>query len=290
MLSMSSTPNPLLATAFSSSSNKSSTQEATVINSASSLNGHGTVNLKHLNHCFKKLVSNAAPGVLFKKNLLEKSCWGGTCSAQSLNFSTLFMNPKYAHLGIKERFITVAKECTTSSLELRTKQAALNAITEDKANPSKDFDRAKVESIVALNDFKVVYASDPIRHKDGEISLEDFKKTVIKLPEGLYFTRLLATCDNHKKEAYGHSVLFLNSKEGCFFWDPMGNSYHLDDKKVIEQLYEIIGGTNSRWGLENPRFYKIIPNHLAVQTKPCSLLNRVQKVFKRGIRPLRTPS
>lgn len=259
MLSLSSTPNPLLASSLSQLKLGQKIKKTQVINSSCSDNGHGLVDLELRNSYFKKLVDNAAIGVLFKEDLLEKSCWGGTCSAQSLHFAHLFMNPKLAFMSLKERFAFVASKCTVSSLDCRAQQAALNAITEDKENPSSDFNRAKVESIVALKDFKVVYASDSIPSKEGEISYEDFENTVIKLPEGLYFTRILATTNNHKKEAYGHSVLFLNTQEGCFFWDPMGNSYQLADKEVIRQLYEIIGGTNSRWGLDDPRFYKIVP-------------------------------
>lgn len=229
---------------------------------ASSAWGHGAVKKEETLPLLKKLQSHAAKGVLFTENLLQENCWGGTCSAQSLNFAERFNYSKGNDLH--ERVCNAAEQCTESSLALRTEQAALNAITKDVNIKTPDFSRAKVESIVALRDYKVDYASDSIPTNNfGKIDFNDFAHTVEQLPEGIFFIRILSKNSNHKEESYGHSVLFLNFAEGHYFWDPMGGLVQLADFEVTKELYNIVGGTSSRWGLEDPRFYRITKKGLS---------------------------
>lgn len=271
MLSTTTQPNPLLLepkkTPF--------IPNTSIINEASSEGGHGVVNIPQRNLYFDKLQKNAATGVKFSVQFLLKTCFGGTCSAQSLNFADTFFNAPVEKKELADRFFWVTEQCKKSSLELRTQQAALNAITKDPEIEVKDFERAKVESIVALRDFDVVYASSPLKNDNGKIEFEDFAQEIKKLPEGLYFTRLLCKTNNHKLESFGHSVIFLNSSKGCYFWDPSCASYQLADHEVVKELYDRIGGTSSRWGLEAPRFYKIIPKNKPVDEKAESIKTSV---------------
>ncbi len=224
---------------------------------ASSAWGHGAVKREETLPLLKKLQIHAAPGVLFKENLLENNCFGGTCSAQSLNFVERFTYSK--ETDFHQRIFKAAEKCIESGPVLRAEQAALNAITKDANVKTSDFCRAKVESIVALKDYKVDFASDSIpANTFGKIEFNDFAHTVEQLPEGVFFIRILNKDSNHKEEGYGHSVLFLNFSEGHYFWDPMGGLTQFADFEVKKQLYIAVGGTSSRWGLEDPRFYRII--------------------------------
>lgn len=279
MLSIAKCPNPLLFCPSSGPKIKTTLS----INSATSENGHGAVDIQKRNQYFSKLVKSAAKGVTFNSKYLETSCFGGTCSAQSLNFAKLFFTSPTYLKSLAEKVHWVANQCQKSSIDLRTQQAALNAITFDPNTRVKDPNRAKVESIVALQDFVVVHASDSIREENGQVNFNDFKKTVESLPEGFYFTRILHKRNNHKGESYGHSVVFINSLDGCYFWDPMGQCYQFADETAIKDLYDRIGGTRSRWALEDPRFYKIMPKELfakvkqeAEESEPPSLLNRIR--------------
>lgn len=256
--------------------------------SSSSTDGHGAVNLKLRDLHFEKLQKKAAPGVAFSEQYLSNVCYGGTCSAQTLNFANTFFNQLKEGLSTDQAFKVAAKKHKTSSLEIRTEQAALNAITEDKNTYTSDFQKAKVESIVALKDFKVLYDTKEISTEGDTTSIfNQFKQEIEKMPEGVFFVRILYPFSNHKKEAYGHSVFYVHDKDRHYFWDPMGPAYQLSDANVIKELFTIMKQEYSRWGVSKPRFYKILPEELVIdEPTENSNLSFTQRLLEKTIHKL----
>lgn len=238
---------------------------AKLLVSASSEGGHGKVIKERALEYFQKLKNNAAPGVKFDLQYLEDSCYGGTCSAQSLDFADKFVNSPT--LSLRERDIRVAQSCQVSSLELRTQQVALNAIALDETTPVDDPAYAKVASIVALRDFEIDHVPglhegvQEIAAQKGlfseEIIKEHFFQIIEKMPEGLYFCRLLCNADNYKGEHFGHSTIFIKGQQQYFIWDPMEGLLEVSKNKFAESTYESYKDIADRWLLDAPRYYRI---------------------------------
>ena len=244
----------------------------------SSAEGHGPVIKELAQECLLKLQKNAAPGVKFDKFRLEDSCWGGTCSAQSLNFADLIVGSSVKPLS--QKVISIAKQNTTSSLNLRTQQAALNAIAKDESTSERDFSRAKVESIVALRDFKVDFASEPLKlnvesieqviknlinknrnaeDKEEELRIyQSFHSVVSKLPDGMYFTRMLCDAENYKMEYFGHSLIYIKDASGHYLFDPAKGLHEISIKNWQAQLFKLFYESSAQWLIGTPRFYRIV--------------------------------
>lgn len=247
-------------------------KETKKLTDATNQNGDGPVDELLVEKYFNKLQANAAPGVTFKADYLENYCLGGTCSAKVLSFANDFFNSPEANLH--EKVIKAAENHITSSYKLRTQQAALNTISKDDKNSAKDFSRAKVESIVALEDFVVEEASKPIPSVDynfddiyfglpsietvPSMPLESFEEVFDQLKDGFYFCRMLSSGNNSKEEYYGHSVAFIKNAEGNYFWDSTGGLVQIADFEVKKKSYDLFNELMDKWGLDvPPRFYRL---------------------------------
>ncbi|MCH9633793.1 MAG: hypothetical protein S4CHLAM7_05260 [Chlamydiae bacterium] len=254
-------------------------KETKWLKNASSKNGHGEINMDYAKDCLKKIQKAASPGVSFHADRLEKVCYGGTCSTQSLNFIEKFLSSK--ENDFHEKVIESADQCVESSLILRTEQAALNTIIKDPSIPSEDFSKAKVESILGLKSYNISYASEPINDNlSKDLTYKAFEERVTKLPEGIYFVRMLRPTDNEKEEIYGHSVVFLNFDEGHYFWNPMGGLTQIASQDVVKSLYNCIERDQKRFLLKNPRFYRIS------QEQP-SIVHQINKLCQSSLNYLK---
>lgn len=237
----------------------------------SSDEGHGPVIEDLAQESLLKLQERAASGVKFDKFRLENSCWGGTCSAQSLNFADLVAGSNIRPLH--QRVVSVAQQNTTSSLKLRTQQAALNAIAKDESVPVRDFSRAKIESIVAFRDFKVDFASksleeivrdtidDSMDLDEAELDLciyQTFHSVVNKLPDGMYFTRMLCNADNYKEEFFGHSLVYVKDENSHYLFDPSDGLHKITNANWQAELFKLFSDISGQWMLSYPRFYHIV--------------------------------
>ncbi len=246
----------------------------------------------------KKLQKSAANGVKFERGRLESSCYGGTCSAQSLRFADDVATSTTKPLH--KRVLQVASNSKVADIDHRTDQVALNAISMDTSKSVDDFSKAKVESIVALRNFQVLSSTSSLEEllnnksiemsDDSEVNLyRAFKKVVSHLSEGIYFSRLLYSADNHKKEEFGHSIIFIKSQEGNFLWDPADGLYEIPAKELTSTLFKIYRDVTGRWMLELPRFYKIAKKETElsslqmVEKLPSYAASAASKVYSRII-------
>lgn len=247
-------------------------KETKKLTDATNENGVGPVDELIVKKYFNKLQANAAPGVAFKAEYISNYCSGGTCSAKVLSFANDFFNSKAANLH--ERVLNAAERHITSSHILRTQQAALNTISKDEKSLAKDFSRAKVESIVALEDFVVEEASKPIPKIEynfdenlfglsaiemlPNMSFENFEEVFDQLKDGFYFCRMLASSDNFKDEYYGHSVAFIKHADGNYLWDSTGGLIQIADYELKKKSYDLFNELMDKWGLDiPPRFYRL---------------------------------
>ncbi len=204
----------------------------------------------------QKIQQNREPGVYFNRNSLVNYLYGGTCTAMVLGFIEDFLNSKGADL--QKRLITTMKNYTISGEVFRAQQIAFNTIEQSHFTQSSDFKRAKVQSLANFKNFKIDYASTDMELDDILKNPEKFEQEIEKLPEGIYFLRILRPSDNHKKEHWGHSTVFLRDKiEGDYFYDPNYGLTEIADgetAKFFKEHFEIL---NDVWLVNNPRFYRI---------------------------------
>ncbi len=238
----------------------SSIRSTRQVAAGSMMDGHGPVNVSLVNRLMEDLNQKAPSGVFFDPKHLEYQLDGGVCSAHSISLIKDLLSSKEPSLH--KRVIKCAQKYRTSSTTLRTHQAALNAISKVE-DPPEDFMKAKIEALVALHDLQIDYASaDNVFIKNNyysssEVDKADFYKAVEKLPEGIFLVRAISKEDNHMGEHYGHSMAFINSSEGQYFFDPSSGCTQIASSEVKKKLYDYVAGQCSTWGLNYPRFYRL---------------------------------
>ncbi len=238
----------------------SSIRHTRQVTAGSMMDGYGPVNVPLVNRLMEDLNQKAPSGIFFDPKHLEYQLSGGVCSAHSISFikDLLSSNEPSFH----KRVIKCAQNYSTSSTTLRTHQAALNAISKVE-DPPEDFMKAKIEALVALHNLEIDYASadnvfiNSQQYSDSGVDKSDFYNAVEKLPEGIFLIRAISKEDNHRGECYGHSMAFINSKDGQYFFDPSYGCTQIASGEVKKKLYDCVAGQCSTWGLNYPRFYRL---------------------------------
>lgn len=173
----------------------------------------GSCNPEKVKETFEKLNQRVSPHVSFDRHRLDPDqITGGTCSAMSLACADEVFQARCI-----ERQSTscieeiVRKKFSKSGQSFRDVQAAFNAITvHPEAAGSMDprkLIREKMAALSSLYQFQIV-------------SECDITNTAQKLADGIYLGRAISSANNHKKEYFGHTIMFFKIGEEGVLYNP----------------------------------------------------------------------
>jgi hypothetical protein len=204
----------------------------------------GEVSVARVACLCQELNERKAEGIYFNPEHIRSVLVGGTCSAMSLAFARLYLS------GCIDPELFVE-----SSEQMRELQAAYNTI-EVFPKLSGDIRLKKVESLLAYFYLKVIWASPimDIRHSRGKDLLA---KLLPSFQEGVYLIRVLKPSDNRRLEECGHSIIYIQTKEETFLYDP--NNGFLQFQSPEKELTPIFEENYREYGVYEVRFYQIEP-------------------------------
>lgn len=216
----------------------------------------GPTHYQEMMKTFRKIQNSEEPGVHFNQARLVNYLYGGTCTAMALGFIEDYLQS--SEKDLQQRLINTMTNYTISGETYRAQQIAFNTI-ERKEDPScEDFKRAKVQSLVNFKDLEIDYASQDMQLDDILAHPEMFKNEIEKLPEGIYFLRILRPSKNYKLEHWGHSTVYIKNKlQGDYFYDPNYGLTEIAEGETTAFFEKHLKELNDVWLVSNPRFYHI---------------------------------
>ncbi len=237
----------------------------------------GSVTEAAVKQVFSKISSQKERGVTFKKEYICSTLRGGACSALAFNFIKNYIGRTEEHpFWRKKRVIKdISHEASQGArLEHRIQQAAFNCIAQDPSTQTSDFTRAKMQSLANFYDLRIIKASEEFK-----VSSEEHTSRVIDpLANGIYLVRMLLPSDNEKKEAFGHSMVYIQSDQSSFFYDPSRRVKELNDDNQSKQIHQFLMENHSNYGLKTARFYQVIPNNASSRQK--FVLKSIKTIIK----------
>ncbi len=222
---------------------------------------NGPVDSGRVYSILHKLSSAAPNGIHFNQASFNPYLDGGTCTAMSLEFLSLYLKR-----GNQEDLLDqVTKTLSFSSKELRNRQRAYNMIEVDRdllsqpcqEGTSFDYSKNKIQAIANYHDLKIDYASEELDLKiSGSNHL--FDQLMEKLPQGAFLIRVLKPANNSKMEEFGHSLAYIQDGKTGLLYDPNKGLRQLDPDKKNQVLYRLINiNVVEEFDASRLRFYRL---------------------------------
>lgn len=218
-----------------------------------------------------ELVRKKQPkGIRYNPQKISAFVEGGNCTALSLDFiekyfAMLKQLPLEGEVEPKlfdKKMTAVGKLYKRGGndvgrlVEFRSRQAAFNCIEVDKNERGVDFSRAKVESLANFHDFRIGHDSGGFDIvKDARSKL---KMQLKQMPEGAYLLRVNKPMDNEKLEEYGHSMVFVRSQHGDYFYDPNLGTEKIE-KHTASRIFWHLRRNWNKYEVSEARFYQMTP-------------------------------
>lgn len=216
----------------------------------------GMVTIEKVQAIREKLTARAPLGIEFNASKIDSFVFGGTCSAMSLAFIKNYFAAVEKHLNIKESLLSLEPLLKTSCLKMRNRQLAFNTIEVVKSIPRLDYAKEKVESLARYYGFHITFASEMVDTQSDNY-LEQLKSTLASMPEGVYFVRILKPSENEKLEERGHSMVYIRSSQGSYYYDPNNGAMDLSDQNHAEIIAKSFAFCYSIFGVTQARFYQL---------------------------------
>lgn len=224
---------------------------------------NGSVEIGKAGSIVERLQAFNPFGILFNSRKITSELLGGTCSAMSLEFIDLYFSQRKDCCGrlemLRDRLAELGKNFSTSSEEMRNRQAAYNTIEvrpECRQNSGMDHSLNKVQALANYHLLKINRCLPEIDvdklEKEGKFS-EELKK----LGDGVFFIRILKPADNEKLEEDGHSLVYVRERGLGFFYDP---NYGLRDLPSAEHSRILLEGfkiCHQYFGVSRASFYRV---------------------------------
>lgn len=229
----------------------------------------GPVSISRATSMLAKLHALRPRCIQFNPIKIVSSLKGGTCSAMSLEFLDTYFKAKrisiekYNHRFDKllDLMIKVGQNFSSSSEEMRNRQAAFNAIEIDLEHPLleiTDYSKNKVQSLANYHSLITDYSSleIDIDQFDSESRLSHELAT---LPEGAFFVRILKPANNEKLEEHGHSLVYIKENGLSLFYDPNYGLKNLSSLEHSKTLFEGFKKCLQSFGVSKATFYRMQP-------------------------------
>jgi len=219
---------------------------------------NGVVDQEFAWEIFTRLNQTKCPGIEFKKKHLVEFLIEGTCTAMAVEFARAILAVK--SIGrpddIFKSLGTIGSFFETSSLQMRSKQAAFNTIEVDRQLKNIDFSKNKVQSLLNLYEIQIDHCSDEFDLSKTRHS-KAFNRWVKSLPDGIFFLRVLESAENYKLEAKGHSLIYINLKGRRMLYDPLFGLVEFDKQASPDLFFNQLKELSADWNLDVARFYRI---------------------------------
>lgn len=212
---------------------------------------NGTIN-SEASRKIAETLNGVVEGICFDATKVEDTVVGGTCTAMSLAFLQSYFTENDSSESCIARLIKVGENFKTSSHEMRTRQAAYNTI---RVVPgTENALQKKVQALALHLGFQMAYASAEVYFASQEMS-----SIMADLPQGAFLIRMIKPTQNEKLEEYGHSLVYIKTKNSHFFYDPSKGLQQLasQKKKHLEELYYQLNSWFEDYGLTKIGFYQL---------------------------------
>jgi len=218
----------------------------------------GSFSVEKADIIWQKLQKDPAPGISFDRAIVHNAkSIIGTCTAMSLEFASTYF--RLREEGVSEALLdklrSLEEGFKESSEEMRSRQIAFSSITVDPT-AAIDISKSKIESCVKCHDFSIDYCSDEIDITSG---IDILRQEIERLPQGVYFVRMLKPKINHKMEERGHSMIYVHEKDLTFFYDNNQGLENITPVSAVGTLLERLSGLHQEWDIPNVRFYRLQP-------------------------------
>jgi hypothetical protein len=224
----------------------------------------GPVNLEIAKRYIEKLNQNH-PYVKFNPLRLKDQMSLGSCTAQSFKLLNNYFKLKYQHISDIEGEIRRFQKVKNCSEKTRYKQAAFNTIELIQHEDCKNTSKAKIEGLIA-GKFNLGIALNGFDLET--LTQSEFEKILKSLPEGTFLFRAIKPDDNHKMEAWGHSLIYINEDPISLFYDPNFGALDLKKSNPAKAIYDCLKFNREYYKLSELSIYHLSPNdHLVNSLK-----------------------
>lgn len=224
----------------------------------------GQVSIAKVESIRAKLEAHRSIGIGFNQAKIVSSLKGGTCTAMSLEFLDLYFQTKKINLQqpdaqsemLVNHLMQLGAKFSSSSQEMRDRQAAYNTIEVESTDSTIDYSRNKVQSLANYHSLMIDYSSSEVDiHKlDDAISQE-----IDALPEGAFFIRILKPANNEKLEEDGHSLAYIKEHGLGLFYDPNFGIVNLTPGEHSKILFAGFKICFCLFQVSKARFYRLQP-------------------------------
>ena len=223
---------------------------------------NGNVSTSDVQSIVDRLNQNSLKDIRFNQDKVTNTVTGGTCTAMALEFLHSYFQIKEecrreTSETLLERITQIGGNFASSSLEMRTRQAAFNTIEIMRSDGARDYSREKMQSLVNYHSLVIDRASKEL---DVHAMSEDVvQETVEALPDGAFLVRILKPADNEKLEECGHSMVYIKEGELQLFYDPNYGAINLSLLNRSKNLFNKFKECLQQFQLNQARFYRLQP-------------------------------
>ena len=207
---------------------------------------------------FEYIDSRHTPHIKFNQSKLFPFDDGGVCTARALDFLARYhvecqhkIDPEARRICVKQ-FKPYLSLVTSAFI---SRQAAYNTI-EIKNSRGIDKDalkEEKMQSLVNYHGFKITPVTGTLQTSLLEDRSLDLRDEIDQLPEGSYIVRMLYPANNVKGEYFGHTMIFIKSKDLSIYYD------HVEGPlEVTQDLWETIREILIDWSIPEFRIYHAV--------------------------------
>lgn len=253
----------------------------------------GPADLRKASQFVERLIEGAQrmklPCTFSQKMLKGNELEGGACTAisfrvakEALNLLRLLrgnlqlkaVNRDKCFISHLSRYVRELEEIAnggnkllekSEQISVRTEQLALNTIMVER-HVSMRTSNAVSEKVGAMAPFyglKVTGSSSELRVKGNEQLEAQLSEQIRSLNEGVYVLRIIQEKYNHKLEEKGHSIVYIKTAGGEYYFDPALGCYQLFSEVAKPSLiYNALLSANNKFGVD------VLSFHCLVEEKP----------------------
>jgi len=207
-----------------------------------------------------KLIAERPANIDFDPTGLDSFDDKGTCSAMALDFASRYNSKCTASVDKIQCVIDFKPYYLHNTEEYTSMQTAYNTIQLlDKFLDISDCDDAckadvlaheKMQSLANYHDMTLTPVTKTLDWES--LNDEELGSIIDNLPKGTYVIRMIQPNENHKKESYGHTMVFVKEDDFQLYYDN-GKSLRLIPNQEAEGVVKII---NQWTSIPTLRIYK----------------------------------
>ncbi len=227
---------------------------------------NGPVSIAKVESIRAKLDAHRPNGIQFNQQKIVPSLEEGTCTAMSLEFLDSYFQARRLSIEkpnaqsdmLVDHLVKLGPNFSSSSQEMRNRQAAFNTIEVQLDGSAIDYSRNKIQSLANYHSLVINYSSSEIDvdKVDDESSIT---KEVEALPEGAFLIRILKPENNEKLENRGHTLVYIKEHGLGLFYDPNYGVRNISPSEHPKILFEGFKSCFQSFQVNKARFYRLQP-------------------------------